>query len=64
MQGWRRRDFLIQSGAFMAGMVASRGWAQGSQLKVAGIYTVPIEQQWVSRIHKALMAATQRGDIE
>ncbi|MEN9220587.1 MAG: BMP family protein [Thermostichales cyanobacterium BF4_bins_65] len=64
MQGWRRRDFLIQSGALMAGMVAGRGWAQGAKLKVAGIYTVPIEQQWVSRIHKALMAATQRGDIE
>jgi basic membrane lipoprotein Med (substrate-binding protein (PBP1-ABC) superfamily) len=33
-------------------------------LKVAAIYTVPVEQQWVSRIHKALNAAVQRGDIE
>src|SRR3989344_1755939 len=27
-----------------------------SKLKVAAIYTVPFEQQWVSRIHKALKA--------
>lgn len=33
-------------------------------LKVAGIYTVPVEQQWVSRIHIAALAAQDRGDIE
>jgi basic membrane lipoprotein Med (substrate-binding protein (PBP1-ABC) superfamily) len=32
-------------------------------LKVSAIYTVPVEQQWVSRIHKALNAAKDRGDI-
>jgi basic membrane lipoprotein Med (substrate-binding protein (PBP1-ABC) superfamily) len=37
--------------------------AQG-KLKVAAIYTVPIEQQWVSRIHKALNAAKSAGEIE
>jgi basic membrane protein A and related proteins len=34
------------------------------KLKVAAIYTVPFEQQWVSRIHKALKAAEARGEIE
>ncbi len=34
------------------------------KLKVAGVYTVPLEQQWVSRIHKALKAAEQQGEIE
>jgi len=33
-------------------------------IKVAGIYTVPVEQQWVSRIHKALNAARERGEVE
>ncbi|MFN3615052.1 MAG: BMP family protein [Rubrimonas sp.] len=33
-------------------------------LKVAAIYTVPVEQQWVSRIDRALRAAAERGDIE
>ena len=35
-----------------------------AQLKVAAIYSVPFEQQWVSRIHKALKAAEARGEIE
>lgn len=34
------------------------------RLKVAAVYTVPFEQQWVSRIHKALKAAESRGEIE
>ena len=33
-------------------------------LKVAAIYTVPVEQQWVSRIHLAANEAVARGDIE
>ena len=35
-----------------------------NKTKVAAVYTVPIEQQWVSRIHKALNAAKDRGEIE
>jgi basic membrane protein A and related proteins len=35
-----------------------------SKMKVAAIYTVPVEQQWVSRIDKALKAAVARGEIE
>ena len=32
-------------------------------IKTAGIYTVPVEQQWVSRIHKSALEAQSRGDI-
>jgi basic membrane lipoprotein Med (substrate-binding protein (PBP1-ABC) superfamily) len=35
-----------------------------AKLKVAAIYTVPVEQQWVSRIDKALKAAAGRGEVE
>ncbi|MBB6579164.1 basic membrane lipoprotein Med (substrate-binding protein (PBP1-ABC) superfamily) [Comamonas odontotermitis] len=35
-----------------------------AKLKVAAVYTVPYEQQWVSRIHNALKAAEARGEIE
>jgi basic membrane protein A len=35
-----------------------------ARMKVAAIYTVPFEQQWVSRVHKALKAAEARGEIE
>jgi basic membrane protein A len=43
--------------------VGSAALAQ-AKLKVAAIYTVPVEQQWVSRIDKALKAAVARGEIE
>jgi len=33
-------------------------------VKMAGIYTVPVEQQWVSRIHKAAEAAVAAGTAE
>ncbi len=46
----------------MPGLIGRAGAAD--KLKVAAIYTVPVEQQWVSRIHKAANAAVERGDIE
>ena len=54
--------------ALLAAMALGAVWlAVGAQaqekLKVAAIYTVPVEQQWVSRIHQALKAANLRGDI-
>ena len=33
-------------------------------IKVAAIWTVPVEQQWASRLHNALVAAQERGEIE
>jgi len=61
------RRQLILSAAAVAALstlaVPGVGFAQ-AKLKVAAIYTVPFEQQWVSRIHKALKAAEARGDIE
>ncbi|WP_038079820.1 BMP family protein [Thioclava pacifica] len=62
-----RRAFLLSSlaGAALVGTAPGRALAQDAKkLKVAGIYTVPVEQQWVSRIHIAAMAAQDRGDIE
>ncbi len=44
-------------------MAAAPAFAQ-VKMKVAAIYTVPVEQQWVSRIDKALKAAVARGEIE
>ena len=46
-----------------AALAAGPAFAQ-AKLKVAAIYTVPVEQQWVSRIDKALKAAVARGEIE
>ena len=33
-------------------------------VKVAAIYTLPVEQQWISRIHKALNSAKESGGVE
>ena len=42
----------------------SAGLALAEKVKVAGIYTLPVEQQWISRIHKALNTASERGDVD
>lgn len=48
-----------------AALLAAAGPALAqSKLKVAAIYTVPVEQQWVSRIDKALKSAAARGEVE
>ena len=68
-RGIGRRALLAAAGV-VAGAVALTGGAADAfaqdkaRIKVAGVYTVPIEQQWVSRIHKALKAAEDRGEIE
>lgn len=51
--------------SFAAAAVAlGAGAATAEKIKVAAIYTLPVEQQWISRIHKALNAAAERGDID
>ena len=61
------RRQVLRAGAAITALAAVgmpiRVFAQEA-LKVAAIYTVPVEQQWVSRIHKAANAAKDRGDIE
>ena len=59
-----RRD-LIRLGAALPLFGLLPGLARAADpIKTAAIYTVPVEQQWVSRIHKAATAAKDRGDIE
>ena len=57
------RRHVVVLAAALASAVPGLALAQ-AKLKVAAIYTVPFEQQWVSRIHKALKAAEARGEIE
>ncbi len=62
-----RRSILksAAAGACVLAMPGIIGRARAQEkLKVAAIYTVPVEQQWVSRIHKAANTAVERGDIE
>ena len=57
------RRTALALAALACTIVAPAALAQ-AKLKVAAIYTVPVEQQWVSRIDKALKAAVARGEIE
>ena len=59
------RRLLLKAGATLplAGLLPQAARADGP-IKMASVYTVPVEQQWVSRIHKAANTAKDRGDIE
>jgi len=52
------------AGVAIAATLGTAGMAAAEAIKVAAIYTLPVEQQWISRIHIALNAAAARGDIE
>ena len=60
----KRRPLLALATFASAMMLAPNLTLAQAKPKVAAIYTVPFEQQWVSRIHKALKAAEARGEIE
>lgn len=59
-----RRGLLMAGGAALALGALPRTLRAQEALKVAGIYTVPVEQQWVSRIHKAAEAARAAGRVD
>jgi basic membrane protein A len=59
-----RREFLqIVGGAALATAVTPMAFAK-AKIIVAGVYTDPVDQQWISRLHIPLKAAEARGDIE
>ncbi len=60
----KRRPLLALATLASAMMLTPNLTLAQAKPKVAAIYTVPFEQQWVSRIHKALKAAEARGEIE
>ena len=57
------RRGLLLGGAALAAVGPARLWA-AEPIKMAGIYTVPVEQQWVSRIHIAAEAAKAAGTVD
>src|SRR5215212_10729552 len=58
-----RRTFVILAGGTAAMAFSPVGHA-AEKIKVAAVYVAPVEQQWNSRLHKALRAAQERGEIE
>lgn len=60
----RRRLLATGAAAFAASGLGARLARAAGPVKTAGIYTVPVEQQWVSRIHTAAEAAKAAGQID
>jgi basic membrane protein A and related proteins len=59
-----RRKLMVGAGTLaLAASLPSRLLA-ADPVKMAGIYTVPVEQQWVSRIHQAAEAAKAAGQVD
>jgi basic membrane protein A len=57
------RRQIVTALAGLAAAAAAPALAQ-QRLRVAGVYTVPVSQPWVGRIHRALQVAATRGDID
>ena len=72
MNRFSRRLFLASTAGALAVPALGPAWGPAvgqvkpvpGPVKVASIYTVPVEQQWVSRIHRALNTAKGRGECE
>lgn len=60
----RRHLIATTAGAAAAGLMLPRRALAADPVKVAGVYTVPVEQQWVSRIHKAAETAVAAGTAQ
>ena len=63
MGNLNRRTLVAALGLTTALSLTGTSWAQDVP-KVAAIWTVPVEQQWASRLHNALVAAEDRGEID
>jgi len=59
---WTRRALIAS--VMATATVITAGASVAEKIKVAAIFTLPVEQQWISRIHIALVAAQKRGDID
>ncbi|MFT5599338.1 MAG: basic membrane protein A, partial [Chitinophagales bacterium] len=59
-----RRSFTKLSAACVGALGLGIFPAHATTIKVAGIYTQPIQQKWDARLHLALLASEANGGIE
>jgi basic membrane protein A len=59
-----RRGLLLGSAAAGVAAHLPRAALAQAPIRMAGIYTVPVEQQWVSRIHVAAEALKAAGTVD
>jgi basic membrane protein A and related proteins len=58
-----RRSVLRSLGAAAGSMMLGHRAFAAERIKVAAVFSVPVDQQWASRPHTALKAAEARGEI-
>ena len=59
-----KRIMIIAAALCMAVAMFAGSAMAGEKIKVAGIYTQPIQQKWDACLHKALQKAADAGEIE
>ena len=57
-----RREFGVGAAALTA--LSTLPTLANSKIKVAGVYTQPIQQKWDARLHLALDASSKKGEID
>ncbi len=62
MTTWLHRAILVTIATMLVELIVNT--AAADKIKVAGIYTVPVQQKWVGTLHRALVAAQQVGEID
>lgn len=59
-----KRHLLKSCLIFIAVLMLTPGMVFAEKIKVAGIYTQPIQQKWDACLHKALLSLKDKGEIE
>lgn len=59
-----RRGLMLGAGVVALTSAVPRRLMAQDTIKIAGVYTVPVEQQWVSRLHLAAGAAKAAGGVD
>ena len=59
----KRRLFYLGITVVMAALCLP-GAVLAEKIKVAGIYTQPIQQKWDATLHKALVSLSEKGEVE
>lgn len=59
----KRRLFYLGV-ALMTAALCFPGAVFAEKIKVAGIYTQPIQQKWDATLHKALVSLSEKGEVE
>lgn len=59
-----KRRFVYGCLTLMAVLMLLPGIVVAEKIKVAGIYTQPIQQKWDACLHKALLSLEEKGEVE